>query len=540
MAACDDDDLRDGPPAKKQKRAVCRKTVEKWIVENDRTLNTAVWLKFETDRRDHVLSLKCAVCSQFKDKLTSMRNYRPAFVEGTTNVRTSTFKDHAATDMHARAMTLFRKQHASHITEYSPIAAAFQRSSMDPTTREQTKRKFDIAYTIAKETLAFTKMKSLCDLEERHGVDLGQGYKNDRSCALFVEFIARDLKEQLLKALSRSKFFSLQADGSTDSGNIEEELFLVLHFDPYSKNGMVHIRDSFFTVRHLSSGTGQGLFDCVEKAVEYMGLADWKTKLIGFGCDGTNANMADRGLKGMLKKAVPWVIVFWCLGHRLELSLKDALKATFFASIDELLLQVYFLYEKAPKKCRELELVVDELKACLEPTEIPSKGGSRPLRACGTRFVAHKVAALGRLVDRFGVYLCHVAAMTEDRSIRSIDRQKLKGYLLKWRDAKLLLGCALFNDLLRPLAILCKVLQEDELCVVRAIESVFKVKQSMDKLKTTSFEELPTVKKVMERIQRDESDSTSVTYQSAELKRYEPAIEYLKVNHVQWVGSIEA
>ena len=383
-------------------------------------------------------------------------------------------------------------------------------------------------------------MKSLCELEERHGVDLGQGYKNDHSCTLFVEFIARDLKEQLLRALSRSKFFSLQADGSTDSGNIEEELFLVLHFDPYSKDGTVHIRDSFFTVRHLSSGTGQGLFDCVEKAVKYMGADDWKTKLIGFGCDGTNANMADGGLKGMLKKAVPWVIVFWCLGHRLELSLKDALKTTFFASIDELLLQVYFLYEKAPKKCRELEVVVEELKACLEPTEIPSKGGNRPLRACGTRFVAHKVAALGRLVDRFGVYLCHVAAMTEESSIRSTDRQMLKGYLLKWRDAKFLLGCAFFNDLLRPLAILCKVLQEDELCVVRAIESVFKVKQSMDKLKAASFEELPTVKKVLERIQQDDLEDTCVTYQSAELKRYVPAIEYLKANHIQWVESIEA
>ena len=265
-----------------------------------------MWLKFETDRRDHVLSLKCAVCSQFKDKLTSMRNYRSAFVDGTTNVRTFTFKDQAATDMHARTMTLFKKQHASHVTEYSPIAAALYRSSMDTTTCEQMKRKFDIAYTIAKEMLAFTKMKTLCELEERHGVDLGQGYKNDRSCSTFVEFIARDLQEQLMKALSRSKFFSLPADGSTDAGNIEEELFLVLYFDPYSQDGKVYIRDSFFTVRHLSSGTGQGLFDCVKNAVEYMGAADWETKLIGFGYDGTNANMADGGLKGILKKAVPW------------------------------------------------------------------------------------------------------------------------------------------------------------------------------------------------------------------------------------------
>jgi hypothetical protein len=40
------------------------------------------------------------------------------------------------------------------------------------------------------------------------------------------------------------------------------------------------------------------------------------------------------------------------LVFRLELSLKDALKNTFFSSVDELLLQVYYVYEKSPKKSR--------------------------------------------------------------------------------------------------------------------------------------------------------------------------------------------
>ena len=71
---------------------------------------------------------------------------------------------------------------------------------MDDTMCEQTKRKFDVAYTIAKEMLAFTKMKTLCELtggKVWYGVDLGQGYKNDRSYmyATFVEFIARDLQK---------------------------------------------------------------------------------------------------------------------------------------------------------------------------------------------------------------------------------------------------------------------------------------------------------------------------------------------------------
>ena len=266
-----------------------------------------------------------------------------------------------------------------------------------------------------------------------------------------------------------------------------------------------------------------------------MGTADWETKLIGFGCDGANANMGDRGLKGFLKEAVPWVVVCWCLAHRLELSLKNALKNTFFTVMDELLLQVYFLYEKSPKKCRELEEVVEELKGCLQPTEMPKKGGTRPLRACGTQFVAHKVAALGRLIDRFGAYLSHLTVMIDDRSIKAVDRQKLKGYLLKWQNSKILLGCAFFHDLLKPSAILCKVLQEDELCVVRAIESVLKTKKSMDKMKATRFEELPTVKKVLGHVQKQDR---IVTYQAADLKMHDQALVFMKNHYVEWVEAV--
>ena len=56
-----------------------------------------------------------------------------------------------------------------------------------------------------------------------------------------------------------------------------------------------------------------------------------------------------RGLHRLLKEDVPWLTVSWCLGNRLELSIRDALKSTFFTTIDELLLQVYFMYEKCPK-----------------------------------------------------------------------------------------------------------------------------------------------------------------------------------------------
>ena len=167
------------PPAKK--RGVSKRTADKWLAEYDKTLNTSVWLKYELADRDHVVALKCAVCSQFKAKLESMRNYRSAFIEGTSNVRTSTFKEHATTDMHTRVMALFKKQQSSSVYEYALIARALSNLSMDERTKERTKRKFEIAYAIAKEKLAFNKMGSLCELEELHGVDLGPGYKNDHA-----------------------------------------------------------------------------------------------------------------------------------------------------------------------------------------------------------------------------------------------------------------------------------------------------------------------------------------------------------------------
>ena len=48
----------------------------------------------------------------------------------------------------------------------------------------------------------------------------------------------------------------------------------------------------------------------------------------------------------------------WCLAHRLELGIKDALKGTYFDEIDEMLLRLYYIYNRSPKKCSELNDIV--------------------------------------------------------------------------------------------------------------------------------------------------------------------------------------
>ena len=72
-----------------------------------------------------------------------------------------------------------------------------------------------------------------------------------------------------------------------------------------------------------------------------------------------------------------------------------------------------------------------------------------------------KVAALTRLIDN-GAYLNHFTMLSQDKSIKSADREKLKGYVLRWRKLKVLLGYAFFHDILKPIGILSKILQEEK------------------------------------------------------------------------------
>ena len=96
VSAVDDDS-----PCKKRGH-----TIKKWVVEYEKELTTTLWLTYDRLERDHVSALKCKVCIQFEDQLTSTRNFNRTFISGSTNFRVSTVKDHASSAMHQRAMLL--------------------------------------------------------------------------------------------------------------------------------------------------------------------------------------------------------------------------------------------------------------------------------------------------------------------------------------------------------------------------------------------------------------------------------------------------
>ena len=100
----------------------------------------------------------------------------------------------------------------------------------------------------------------------------------------------------------------------------------------------------------------------------------------------------------------PWLIFNWCLGHRLELGIKEALKGTSFDDVDEFLLSLYYIYEKSPKTLSQLKDLYDHFNEIYEF----ERRSVKPLRASGTRWISQKLGAIRLAIDKFGDYIVHM------------------------------------------------------------------------------------------------------------------------------------
>lgn len=233
----------------------------------------------------------------------------------------------------------------------------------------------------------------------------------------------------------------------------------------------------YFTVVRPQSVMAQCLFEVLQRGLRGLGIqevsAEQCKKL------GASANVAAHGLKGLVEDRLPWVFWMWCMAHRLELAVKDALKGTAFDAIDDFLLRLYYLYEKSMKKCRELEDLITDLRECLSFDD----AGVKPVRSSGSRWVSHKLNAMKQVISKFGAYTSHIATLSEDTSVKSTDRAKLKGYYSKWIEAKYLLGCALFVDLLTPCAIFSKSMQSDEVDILSALTCLLRTLRRLTSLR---------------------------------------------------------
>ena len=408
------------------------------------------------------------------------------------------------------------------VTSFSTIARSLM--NMDTATRERMKRKFDICYVVAKERIAFSKYTALYDFESRH---LRVAYRNDVSAKSFTGFIAQSQHDCFVHFLIKLHFFSFLMDGTTDSGKVEDELVVVLYCkDDVHKEIRSCARYRYLSVVTPNKAGADGLVNCLRKALQTLKIDDIldrdavlsaKPVLIRGGTDGVSVNIGrHNSMRAKLQGVLEWLFWAGCYAHRLELASKNGIASSLFKEIEELLLRLYYLYEKSPKKTRELASIVQDLK---EAFDFPGTGNV-PLQSQGSHWINHKRRALQRVSDWYGAYMSHLIALSEDMSLKREDRARLKGNVQKWTHAKFLVGCAMYTEVLKPPSTLSLSLQGSDVDIVFGIKQLLKASTTLRSMVKQDPLQRPTVKIVLDRMKNDGGENV---YQGVALKRFDVA-----------------
>ena len=151
-------------------------------------------------------------------------------------------------------------------------------------------------------------------------------------------------------------FYNLLTGGSTDSTVNEKEAFFVLTFNPkLESSNKVSVELNYFDLVELETADVEGIVNAIKESFKRVKI-NYLDKLVGFGSDGASVNRGlKEGIKTILQRDNEGLTFSWCVAHSLELALKDAFKGTALDYIEELLLRLYYLYKKSPKKLRQLK-----------------------------------------------------------------------------------------------------------------------------------------------------------------------------------------
>ena len=213
-------------------------------------------------------------------------------------------------------------------------------------------------------------------MEVKHGVQLGEVYANDTSAGVMIYFIGDSIAWDLKNTLKNPIFFSLLMDGSTDASVTKKQAIFVVVFNPTPpKTNEIKVEIMYLNLANLVTADAPGIICAIDFSFESISFENWHSKLVGYGSDGASVNCGKkRDVKTILQNDCEWLTFGWCVAHFLELALKDSLGKTAFLEVDELILCMYYLYKKSPKKLQQLKELVN---VCQETYEFKAGGVCR-------------------------------------------------------------------------------------------------------------------------------------------------------------------
>ncbi|XP_015763634.1 PREDICTED: zinc finger protein 862-like [Acropora digitifera] len=314
------------------------------------------------------------------------------------------------------------------------------------------------------------KFPSLCDLQEKNGLDVGKHYRNAAACKTFIGAIADSERNETRNDIHNSNFFSVLSDGSTDSGVIEQESVFVR----YIKEG--NVKTTLADIVDLESGNAEGVLGGIDKALSRVGVTveTQSKKMVGSNFDGASVMMGQKtGVATRLKERIGnHHVTTHCVAHNLELAIADAIKeVSHYSKFEETVKGIFKFYFYSPKKRRELS----QISELLEEDRV-RYGGVKCIR-----WLASQHRALLALQKHYAVTVYHLENTTS--SSKGEDGAKAKGYLKELKTERFVKMLHYMVDVTAILGRLSKQFQYEDLFITDIICKVDKAKLQLEDLK---------------------------------------------------------
>ena len=168
--------------------------------------------------------------------------------------------------------------------------------------------KFNTTYYVTKKERPFTDYPDLLELQAKKGIEnFGSSYGHADASAHFGYYIGKVLCENLKNLISKSNYYSVLSEGSTDSSETEQETIYIL----FICGGIPVLK--YFSIESVKVADSAGLKETLEKAFLRFGFKNYYNKLVGLNLDGAIVNMGRmNGLGKLTRDEAPWVKIVHC------------------------------------------------------------------------------------------------------------------------------------------------------------------------------------------------------------------------------------
>lgn len=201
----------DEPATKKRKAYRFQRS---WLQEFE-------WLEWDSEKE----LMRCKYCKAFPMHSSS------SLVHGCDTFKRETLIKHLQSKSHIYCRDCYFTRNGKSKTATQPKAIpevfARQETAQWKDLQRELEIKFNVAYTIAKEELPFTKYRPLLLLHKKNGVNISPTYDNDVKCTEFISSICDGMKSDLGDLMKSAKYASLIIDGDTDISVKECEMVYV-------------------------------------------------------------------------------------------------------------------------------------------------------------------------------------------------------------------------------------------------------------------------------------------------------------------------